>query len=417
MKQFIILLTVCLSLKGISQSTHLNPKEIYAKVELNNKWGVINGVGEEITSIKYDKIRDFKEGMAVVVTEGKCGYINYKGEVIVESKYEDADDFSNGLAVVKNNKGFGVINKKGVLVIPCGYLFIGRFVEELAIVKEYTDGGVKFGIIDKEGKKVIESKYDKIFQYHNGLARVKLNDKYGFFDSKGELVIPIVYNGGKDFSEGLAAVSNDSKYGFVNKKNEIIIPFKYKEVENFSDGYAKVQFKNKYVYIDKAGNKLIKQSYNFHVEPFSEELAVVHLSIRGDGFINRKGKIVIKPKYNEATEFNEGSALVKINKGYHLIDKQGNIIQNYNYIAMFNFKEGLAPVMGHNKKCGYINKKNEIIIPLIYESVKSFSYGLAFVKLGGKWGVINSTHQTIVTPKYDSVNFFMLDSDRPKENE
>ena len=55
---------------------------------------------------------------------------------------------------------------------------------------------------------------------------------------------------------------------------------------------------------------------------FSEGLAAVQEG-RKEGYINKKGKWVIEPQFNEAGDFSEGLASVKKGKKYIFIDKSG----------------------------------------------------------------------------------------------
>ncbi|MBK8565736.1 MAG: WG repeat-containing protein [Saprospiraceae bacterium] len=59
-----------------------------------------------------------------------------------------------------------------------------------------------------------------------------------------------------------------------------------------------------------------------------------------------------------------------------------------------------------NGKFGYINYKDEIVIPFIYEDAAHFSFGLAGVKKNGKWGVINSKGGIIAPFEYDGIGEF-----------
>ena len=57
-----------------------------ASVELDDKWGLIDKNGVEITPIKYDSVGDFKEGLSGVKLNNKCGFINNNGVEITPIK-------------------------------------------------------------------------------------------------------------------------------------------------------------------------------------------------------------------------------------------------------------------------------------------------------------------------------------------
>jgi hypothetical protein len=61
-------------------------------------------------------------------------------------------------------------------------------------------------------------KYDYVYGFYEGLAKVKLNGKYGYVDKTGNEVVPPKYQWVEPFHEGLAQVKLNSKWGLVDKK-------------------------------------------------------------------------------------------------------------------------------------------------------------------------------------------------------
>lgn len=137
-------------------------------------------------------------------------------------------------------------------------------------------------------------------------------------------------------------------------------------------------------------------SYDF-ISSFHEGLARVGKDNK-QGFINKKGELVIPCKYSHVDDFSEGLASVSLDRkgedsyiterGY--IDKNGTMVLNLNskYLSVNNFHEGLAAVreLQVDKKSGYtkerngfINKKGQVVIPCKYIYVGDFSEGLAIV--------------------------------------
>ena len=50
----------------------------------------------------------------------------------------------------------------------------------------------RHGFIDKTGKEIVEPKYDYVYDFEEGFAKVELNGKHGFVDKTGKEVIPPV---------------------------------------------------------------------------------------------------------------------------------------------------------------------------------------------------------------------------------
>lgn len=55
------------------------------------------------------------------------------------------------------------------------------------------------------------------------------------------------------------------------------------------------------------------------------------------------------------------------------------------------------------KKYGFINLKNEVVIPAKFDEAKNFKNGLAAVKIGDLWGYINTNGEIVIQPKYRTV--------------
>lgn len=135
-------------------------------------------------------------------------------------------------------------------------------------------------------------------------------------------------------------------------------------------------------FINEAGQVVIKQQF-LEAKPFSDGLAAVRVKDRW-GFINHKGEFVIVPKYTNVHPFSEKLALVYLEeKSPIFIDQRGNVVieSKPNWSFDGDFKEGLAPIVVKGKS-GFINTKGEIAIEPKFDSVRNFSDGLAFVRVG-----------------------------------
>ncbi len=66
---------------------------------------------------------------------------------------------------------------------------------------------------------------------------------------------------------------------------------------------------SKYGFIDKSGKVVIEPQFD-DAEPFSEGLAKVEKDDKY-GFIDKSGKVVIEPQFDDAEPFSEGLAKVR----------------------------------------------------------------------------------------------------------
>ncbi len=91
------------------------------------------------------------------------------------------------------------------------------------------------------------------------------------------------------------------------------------------------------------------------------------------GYINEKREEVIPVIYDQAGNFSEGLAVVKLNGESFFIDKTGKRLFECVYDTFWSFCNGLGTVR-KSGKCGFINRQGEEIIPLIYILLLRFRY-------------------------------------------
>lgn len=212
--------------------------------------------------------------------------------------------------------------------------------------------------------------------------------KYGIINKKCQYVVPPQFDTFDGFSEGLAVVEKEGKQGYADTTGKIVIPFKFEGFTGgFSEGLAIATLKrgDNIGYIDKTGNYVIPPQFD-EAEDFAEGLALVKIKDKYGydkyGYIDNKGKYAIQPQFDYATRFYRGLALVEIRNNktfinkYGLIDKTGKyrLKPSFDYIQdpdsqgisalVAEFKEGLMRVGIVDKSCpkkddtsDYVKKK------------------------------------------------------------
>lgn len=125
------------------------------------------------------------------------------------------------------------------------------------------------------------------------------------------------------------------------------------------------------------------------------------------GYIDRTGKVVIKPQYENTMGFNEGLAATKMNGKYGYIDTKGRWVIKPQFDFTYMFSEGLAMVR-IGKQYAWIDRTGKIVIqPLDFEQVgQGFKEGRLPVKRNGKWGFIDKTGKIVIETKFDEVKQF-----------
>ena len=235
-----------------------------------------------------------------------------------------------------------------------GLLYCSSAIAELKPFYEKSEDELYCGYKNNKEKIVINAKYDGCGAFSDGLAAVfKVEEDYsqlqGFIDETGRLVIPIEHEvnpdqrdgDDKSFSDGLIAVYRNGAYGYMNKMRELVIPYTYKDAGNFKDGLAIVSRKGKYGVIDKTGKIVVPLDHHW-LSNYSDGLALYTDKNHWNdgysyGYVNKKGDISIKAKWDDACEFSEGLAAVRVGDyetgKWGIIDKSANFIVKPSYDA------------------------------------------------------------------------------------
>jgi serine/threonine protein kinase len=174
--------------------------------------------------------------------------------------------------------------------------------------------------------------------------------------------------------------------------------YKRDSAEDINIGHVCFGFKLK-----STGKFLCNAIYD-NASDFSQELAKVKLNGKY-GFIDETGKVVIDLNFDEANEFSQELSKVKLNGKYGYIDKSGKVVIDLTYDDANDFYDGLACIK-LSTKYGFIDKFGQVVIPLIYDYGYSFSEGMAIVILNGKYGYINMKGEVVIPLIYDFAESF-----------
>lgn len=276
----------------------------------NYNYGFINNKGKVVVQPFSRRTGDFSEGLCVFEDPKTdlYGYIDGEGKVVIQPVFFFAEAFKNGVAKVQdaNTNGWGYINTKGSYVVSPEYDFLPEYSDWMTVgklIETSTDMYELYGVIDKNGKVIIDVKYRWLSDSSDSGLISAQNDanKYGFIDKTGNTVIPFQYTDAGSFSEGLAYVRDDKgKYGYIDRTGKTVIPFTFDVAKNFSEGLAAV-FNGKY---DSSGSPLY-------------------------GYINTAGQIVIPMEVPDAGEFRAGIAVCRpeyAGRKTRIIDRTGKVL-------------------------------------------------------------------------------------------
>ncbi len=291
-----------------------------------------------------------------------AGYVNVLGEFVVPPRYSVADEFVEGLALVsEDGTRFGFINRLGQVAIPPAYLSATRFNDGVAVAVPALIG-----------------------------AAPNTSGAVVYIDRTGRNIFgAATFGAGQPFAEGLAAVQEaNGLFGFIDRTGAYAIAPAFDYVLSFSEGLAAVLVGDKVGYINRIGEMVIEPQFDA-ADLFAEGVAAVGLDTQV-GFIDHTGAFAIAPDYTRAEGFVEGLAVALLDGQEVFVDHSGTpVISAPAFTDAHSFSEGLAAVKVGDR-FGYLNTRGEMAIEPQFVVATPFSDGLAVVETADAWGVINA---------------------------
>ena len=189
-----------------------------------------------------------------------------------------------------------------------------------------------------------------------------------------------------------------------------VVSWGYKEILASNDGL--------FGYIDQTGAPVIDRGCNRPLipetakEPFSEGLAVVPIASTDSrmgpffSYIDKSGRIVAPTnQFLSARSFSEGLAAVRLDSdpSWSFIDKTGKVVIKPNFISVQDFSEGLAGAQNRTtRRWQFIDRAGNLAFNQTFDAVAPFSQGRASVRIGEKWGLIDKAGKQVLEPTYQN---------------
>lgn len=396
-------------------------KLILIPIQIGDYSGFVNPSGAIIIPAVYDEVSEFSDGLAVVSRNDSTFYINKENENPFKISFKSAGPFRNGVAAIQQNGNWFFINRLGQIVSSA--------FDEL---QDFSGGayvyrtGQFYGALDPYGQALIEPQFTKLGDFKNGFAYFMEDNRYGFVSREG-VVHKAVYDWISDFNEEqIAIVRQGGQYGLVNgnaklllgcnwdliirgvgrffivvKDNQygffsfdgcfIALPLNEFAREKSPEFYANERFfrllrKNESSLIDQNGRVILNAGQYEDFGFPSEGLLRVRQKKKW-GYLDKRFSVVISPRYEQAEDFEGGTALVKLKDTYQLIAGNGvAIYSSKEPIKRLNFRYFLEG-QGEGKKL--VSSTGKIIAEGISESEVRRDGTIILKHLSGEIKLIN----------------------------
>lgn len=307
-----------------------------------------------------------------------------------------------------------------------------------------------YRFVDRSGKVRFKHPVYSPGNFSEGLASVRVGDLYGYINKNGNFCLRPQFLEAGEFHEGLAAVRRSveeardtaslvcqADWGFIDKNGKMAFAANDYRIDSdswFSDGLAVVSVGDRCGYVDKSGRLAIKPLFEW-AGPFCDGLAAVKIGLRY-GFINKAGKLVIEPQFNLAGNFSDGLApVIVLNQNsfprrlgtkfgeswsagwdpavkivmesqYGFIDKTGALVIKPQFTLSKEMAEQLLNTRRSFSADGKPIHEIHLFRADTFSSELGFAEGLAAVLVGKKYGFVDKTGKVYISPRFDKVGHF-----------
>lgn len=427
----------------------------YIKYKINNKYGLMDLNGREVTKAKYDEILPLAEDQNayMVRREGKEGIVNKDGKEILAPEYKNV--YSTNINTMEMNKissgyGFeredergktfhGYITENGNVLLEPKYDNLNKVQinsnDSTYLIASLND---KKGLF-KNQEKIIDINYDEI-TYSENFFLSKLKDKYTLYNLNGKILRENIEKA--TLKEDFAVLESANEILVFNKEGKEILKtkempidlFRYENkdyiIKNEENGQSVCEILNGETKNVIGENKVYK-----NIQHLFEDIVI----LQEDAFkaVKLSKKKQTAENYSNITIYlNTKMLIAELPDGKSkLLNSELDEIKNIDIDTIMQIKEekkqGIAAQVdgkfvyinnegkiknlveeidrkiypykdSKNNKFGYKNKEGKVVIDAIYDKAELInSYGYAGVEKNGKWGIIDEEGKTVVEPKLE----------------
>lgn len=310
-----------------------NEKGVYFIAFKNGQAGLLKN-NKEILNYEYEDIQyNVLGSIFVTKRNGKYGAVNQEGTTVLYPEYDNV--YTGGMYL-------NALKDKDIFIFDLN----GNKIETNEVSKTKTENANYYITIDKNNKyKVVDSKdniiIDKDYTYIEYLPRdyfiVERDSKSGIIDSNGKSVIELKY-------DSISRINETDILQMETNKNIALYNLNMKEIVSMDNAIVKeVKDEKAYIllysdtdfkYLDKKGNILTSQNL-FENNPLFAK------NINGKwGFVDKDGNLKVQNDYELVTDFNKyGFAGIKKDGKWGSINQNGEVVQEPTYDLKRNIPE------------------------------------------------------------------------------
>jgi len=279
----------------------------------SRQFGFINTNGQLAIPLRRGGASSFSEGFAAASTNDLGGFIDKTGRMVIPPQWDGCEAFRDGFAVVSKGRKFGVIDKTGKTIVEpeftgfmLGYPLVVFMQDKKGIIDNtgHVAGGLWWDSIIYPPTRTMVNDRDSV-EYRPKVAsdytvKVEKEKKWGLVDINGKVVIQPTWDDVGFLEAGLTPVKQDGKWGFLDQSGKFVVQPRWEAVNYPALAGKTITAKEngKWGLFDVLGRLVAKPEWDV-VSEFSEGFAAMRVNAKW-GLIDQSGKVICSPKWDFA---------------------------------------------------------------------------------------------------------------------
>jgi WG containing repeat len=267
-----------------------------------------------------------------------------------------------------------------------------------------------WGFITREGEVVIPAKYFSVNDFRLGYAVVQGDDfNFGLIDSNGQEILPLIFSS-LDFIDTnsiLVSKTPSNKSYLIDIHQNVQIPPLYDLlVPQPENGNFSFKIKDSVGLLDPQGDFIfgIKEGV---IDTYQSGRIAVSDRL-GIGFLDRLGNWAIERQYEDATNFDHGTAFAFNHDSVFYIDTAGTILYSFYQPSLFFTRVAINRIAIETDSCYLMCDEKGNILASDFDCVGVlYSEGYLEVMKDSLWGYIDTSGNLRIPYSFDASYGFM----------
>ncbi|HEY0297604.1 MAG TPA: WG repeat-containing protein, partial [Arachidicoccus sp.] len=389
---------------------------------------------------RFEQVWNMNDDYFNITQNGKWGvYRKSKDSVVVPCVYEDMDycygcELKGDYCFAEKNAKWGIVDFKNNVLLPFEYDHEHMNMTSGDIVYCLSKNGQQLAINLKT--KQIDTcncnsdNDDNSTVLAHGFIRIKKNDKYGLLNPEGKLVLDCAYDyirydadtSGLYLPDPYVQISRNNLWGVADTTGKILLSPKYHSVLSFlkigffvcETGTQDNNYKE--VLTNKSGRQVLSDSYDEITLKYCDSLATPYLLLKKNhlyGIYNPENKTLVSPQFDDIEEYKFDVAyphaivIKKENREGVLDIASGKIIMPMLYHSIENnhLPDGLMIVYDDEKYGLYDYHKKQLMVPLKYTYIGvTENHRLFKISKGTSYGLMDFEGKVLIPEKYFEIH-------------